>query len=181
MGGTFGEGGMNEHIGQIYHPLDGWKDADAPTTWTREIIAARIIEACKVIATDASAYPRVGNGWPEIVREWSDYIGRGSEQRSDVWDRWARTRPAWDSATLSRAEEAAHWPIRYLRGQEGASRVLMAWATSTAFGRKFAPVMRRKKWAETTVRRKRTFALQTICDGLRRDRVAIREAEHAER
>jgi hypothetical protein len=76
---------MNEHIGQIYHPLDGWKETDAPTTWTREIIAARIIEACKVIATDASAYPRVGNGWPEIVREWSDYIGRGVRRGRNFW------------------------------------------------------------------------------------------------
>lgn len=174
-------GTMAADTNGIYHPLDGWKEVEAPTRWEREIVAARIIEACLVIASEPAVTRSPGNGWPAIVRDWNDFIGRGSDHRQDVWDSWSRTRPQWDSATLSRAEEAAGWPIRYLRGQEGASRVLMAWATNAAFGRKFAALARRKKWAMTTVKRKRTLALDAIRAGLTSDRVSIREAEHARR
>lgn len=161
----------------IYHPLNGFVHADAPTRWTREIVAARVVEACIVISATTPPERSPGNGWPSIVRDFQDMIGRGDEARSEVWDRWARSRPSYDADTMSRAEEAAGWPLRYLSGQDGAARVLMAWATRKAYGKPFAPVAKRKGWAMATVKRKRTAALDAITGGVSTSRVPIREAK----
>lgn len=164
----------------MWHPLDGIVQVEAPTKWSREIVAGRLVESCKVIASSYSPIRSPSNGWPAILREWTDFVGRGEDgdnMRQDVWDSWSRIRPLYDSETLSRAEEAAHWPLHYLHGQEGMCRVVMAWATAKAAGRKIEATFRQRGWAASTTRKRRSEALDKIATGLNARNVKIREAK----
>lgn len=161
----------------IWHPLEGKVRVAVPTSWTPEMVAARILESTKVVSTTIPPNRSMGNGWPAIMREWDDYLGRGDEQRGEVWEQWGRTRPQYDAETMSRVDEAAHWPIRYLNGNEGASRVVMAWATARVAGMPVGALLRKTRWAPSTFRKRRADGLRIIAQALNTNRVRVREAQ----
>jgi hypothetical protein len=163
----------------IYHEFLGWLEADAPQVWSPPIVSARLVESMKVIANTTYGRPKTGfgSGWPTYVATWEDLIGRGDDARKELWISWSNIRPQYDAAALSRAEEAAAWIPKYLRNDDGAARVILAWATLTAARRPLQIEFRKRKWSMTTYRRKKADGLQKISDCLNRDRVLIREAE----
>jgi hypothetical protein len=165
-------------MGLIWHPMEGFVSVDEPEEWDAGLVSGRLVEAMKITAhTTYSAKLSYGSSWPAFAPTWEDILGRGQEARADVWARWQGIKPQYDAAALSRAEEALGWAGRYLRGEDGAARVLLVYATCKAARRPVQNEFKRRRWAASTCRAKKAKALQLIADGLNRDNVPIREAK----
>lgn len=160
-----------------HHVEQRFIEVEAPTSWSPELVAARLIEAAKVAASTSHPVRSPGSGWPAILREYEDLIGRGAEARAEVWTSWASVRPSYSAETHSRALEALRWPSQYLHDQEGACRVVTAWATAKAGRVKLTVAFRRRGWSMSTVKAKRRVALDRISAGLNANRIPIREAQ----
>jgi len=157
----------------IYHPFNSNAKAEAPTKWSEALVAARMIEGCKVVAAITAGNRSPSNGWPQILREFSDRIHYADEARKEVWETWSRVKPQYDAATVKRAEDAMRWPALFLRGDSEAATIVLAWATAKAANKPVGASFKRRGIAESTARRKRLDGLKAISKGLnaRGDRV----------
>lgn len=165
-------------VSVIFHPLEGLISIDEPTQWDAGLVVGRLVEAMRVTAhTTFGTKLNYGSSWPAYAPTWEDILGRGQEARADVWARWQSIKPQYDSAALSRTEEALGWVPRYLAKQDGAARVLMVYVTCKSARRPVQVEFRKRKWANSTCRAKKAMALEAIADGLNRDKVPIREAK----
>jgi hypothetical protein len=161
----------------IYHPFNHNAKAEAPTKWCEEIVAARMIEGCKVVAAITVGNRSPSNGWPQILRDFSDRIHYADEARKEVWDSWCRVKPQYDAATVKRAEDAMHWPAQFLRHDSEAATIVLAWATAKAANKPVGASFKRRGIAESTARRKRLAALKAISKGLNAAGVRVLEAQ----
>lgn len=100
--------------GGVEHRLDIAEDV--PLLWTPELVQARLVEAFDTLGRSVGRVgPKAfGSNWPDIYRE-----------QKDLWDIDASANHAKERNTvrvppsavlISRAEEALHWPLTYLRG-----------------------------------------------------------------
>jgi len=161
----------------FHHTFHGFIQAERPTRWESAIVFARLVESAKIIAhTTSRSRQGFGSGWPEVMQEYSDHLGRGSEARAEVWARWALSKPQYDAKAIARANEAGYWPIVYLKGREDLSRIVLAYAACSAAGHRIGPILKRNSWASSTARKKKMEALVVISDCLNRDRVPVIEA-----
>jgi hypothetical protein len=107
-----------------------------PRSFTPAYVQARLVEAFQVIRkTAGSVGPKgYGNNWPEIFREFADYVGADDEQyRADRRAAiLARADREVTSLELSRADEAMAWAARYLQDEPLACDALQLWAMCKA-------------------------------------------------
>lgn len=111
-----------------------------PATWTPEHVAARLVEAFRIVARDPHVGPRQhANGWPEYLREFGDL----TDQIED--EKFAARRERLDSGQVSRMNEALSWPMRFLDGKPLQADALMFWALATARDRDMAAMLNKRK------------------------------------
>ncbi len=76
-------------------------------------------------------------------------------------------------ARVSLLEKAIHWPAIYLKGNDGAARVLQLWLRCKCTRYRFGHAVDDKGWSRATAYRLRDKALSTISQGLDRDRIEV--------
>lgn len=76
-------------------------------------------------------------------------------------------------ARVSLLEMAIHWPTIYLKGNDGAARVLQLWLRCKCTRYRFGNAVDDKGWSRATAYRLRDKALSTISQGLDRDRIEV--------
>lgn len=160
------------------HEFHGIIQSAAPKVWEPALVAARMIEAARVLARTTQKPRPFGYGpsWVETVATYEDILGRGQAHRREVWETWARSRPQFDAQTIQRAEEALEWPSAFLSNDDGPARVLILWAASRGARAPFEKIIRRRGWAASTARKKKARALALISDGLTARGVPVRLA-----
>jgi hypothetical protein len=165
--------------GELSHPIHGVIRSGAPVRWEPEIVLGRMVEACLVMAATASPIRSPGNGWPEMMREWADYLGRGEDLRAETWAKWERVadRPSYDAATMSRAEEAMRWPMLFLADHPSESKAVMVHATTKAARKPLQWVLKVRRYPVSTFKKRRATGLRIITEGLSVLGVEVREAE----
>jgi hypothetical protein len=145
-------------------------DGDTLAAWTPEEVGRRMIEAAAVISKiPAKVGPaRLASVWPVYVRTAQDLVDEQTQLRlmrfphlvgeweARVDDKTKRqlsrdTQEAWErmpdlpgSNSISRAEEALHWPARYLGARPLLADALTTWAFCIGTGASLRATLRRR-------------------------------------
>jgi len=151
-------------------PLTAWRG----TTWSIELVKARLVEAFEVEfkLPGIRGNRASGNAWPVMAREFEDLIGWSDEARQAVWEDWERAKGAFPYE-VTRYEEVVGWmPI--LADHPGEQRCLVVWAKLEAKRMSIRKALRKKGWPRSTFDRRREAGASRIADHLNSHGVAVR-------
>lgn len=139
-------------------------EADAaPTEWTVELVAHRMVEAFETLMRMPSGIgPRMdANGWPAMLQEFSDLVDE--EAMTDARAAFARDRSRPSAERIARMDEALSWSMRFGTGEPLACDAVQLWAFCKAGRFSIAGILRRRAtWA------KRLAENMTIAENNRR-------------
>jgi hypothetical protein len=170
-----------DHLGQ---PLDEWHPLEnrpapvyVPQFWIGPHVGFRLVEALRTVQRMPMSFgPKAwGNGWPEIEREYSDYVqyADDAQWKLDQTAEFNRIRPKPSREDITRMEVAIVWPARYLRELPQLLRTVQMVAVVRMRHGHIERAARRLGLPGRLARRWNREGLDTIATGLRRDCVRV--------
>ena len=148
-------------------------------TWTPEHVGSRLLAAVNLLWVEEGDGPddlkAQSIGYTHSRRDVQGWDQEGADSwRARGMQALARQRAMPSPYELTLMSEALQWPLRYLREEGGAARMLQLWLRCRGRRKGFARRLALSKLSERTGHRKKDRALDIIAAGLRGDGVAVR-------
>jgi hypothetical protein len=161
-----------------WHPLDDRPPSEyIPDHWIGPHVGLRLVEALRTVQRMPMSFgPQAfGNGWPEIEREYSDYVqyADDAEWKADQRAEFNRVRPKPTREDITRMEVAIIWPGRYLRDWPQLLRTVQMVAIVRVRHGDIEKAARRLRLPGRLARRWNREGLDRIAAGLQRDGVRV--------
>ena len=133
------------HVGESvpWLPLDDRPPPDdLPLRWNVGYVALRLIGGYEVLCSMPGRVGPLGHGstWPDIVREFADYLEEAVRVRKA--EEVTEPRRRWLSEEISRSDEALHWPARFLRDVPCQADSVQVWALAKGGGYSLRGILR---------------------------------------
>lgn len=142
------------------------------TTWTRELVWAEYLSAFDTLRR-LPGQRRSSTAWPAIIRDFADAICAEETRALEGYQfpaGWSRPAPPTPQA-IDRMEQLWTWHSRYLATKEDQARIVLGIAWCKAVGFPLTRFFRQRRIARRSGYRLRDDALNTVRQGLERDRI----------
>jgi hypothetical protein len=141
----------------------------APAQWSAAWVQRRLIEAYSVERRLPRTRQRAfANGWPSMVVEFTDVVGRADEARQQILQDWEHAGAGVSAEEIGRMEDAHDW-LRTILGHHPIERLCLAqWATAIAYRRSVRRMLAQRRWSRTTFYRYVTAGAHVVALELQR-------------
>jgi hypothetical protein len=182
--------------GVAWHPLDVVPPpVEVPRSWHAGYVAARLIQAYRVLHTLPSRIgpESFGNAWPTVLVEFGDLVDAAAwaQHAKDV----PHDRVRWSTEDITLADEACAWPLQHLADSPRRADAVQVWAYAMARERSLRRLLRRRAeraramaalagcrphqvdpriLSDTTLRRYLGPGLETLAERLNRAKIPVR-------
>lgn len=147
------------------------QDIPPEASWTVEMVADELVRSLRLVnRITGKVAPRFkSSSWPEIMREWADWLAM--VQTDEIAKERADHRITPTKEQITRMEKAIRWQSLYLIDHEGPRRVLRVWLQCKVYRSPFDEACKALGWSRSTAYRARDRALFLIAIGLMQDGV----------